>query len=185
MSSLKSKKVIKKLPISKEDEERKKENQNKIIGRIIYDRKKEDGMNLIEQYFELQIEFEKKYGHDTIVMMQVGDFFEFYGVDNETEKIGDLIRLAEILNIILSRRNKKVLENSRENPQFCGFPIEKTQRFLNVLLQNNYTVVVVEQTEDCQGTTREITAVHSPGTYIEEVSNADPSYIMSIYIYIL
>ncbi len=165
-----------------ERDAKREENQKKIIGRIIYDRKKEDGTNLIEQYFELQIEFEKKYGPNTIIMMQVGDFFEFYGVDNETEKIGDLIRLAEILNIILSRRNKKVLENSRENPQFCGFPIEKTQRFLNVLLQNNYTVVVVEQTEDCQGTTREITAVHSPGTYIEEVSNADPSYIMSIYI---
>ncbi len=157
------------------------ENQQKIIGRIIYDRKRE-GLTLIDQYFELQIEFEKKYGPQTVVMMQVGDFFEFYGVDNEKEKIGDMVRVAEIMNIQLSRRNKSILENSRENAQFCGFPIEKVSRFLNVLLQNNYTVILIEQTADCQGTTREIKAVYSPGTYIDEVTNADPNYIMSIYI---
>ena len=42
-----------------ERDAKREENQKKIIGRIIYDRKKEDGTNLIEQYFELQIEFEK------------------------------------------------------------------------------------------------------------------------------
>ncbi len=158
------------------------ENQQKLVGRVIYDRNKTEGVNLIHQYFELQLEFEKRYGPNTVVMMQVGDFFEFYGVDNDKEKIGNLVKISEVMNIILSRRNKAILENSRENPQFCGFPFDKMSRFLNVLLTNNYTVVMVEQVHDRQGTNRVITAIHSPGTYIDEVSNSDPNHVMSIFI---
>jgi len=43
---------------------------------------------LIDDYFEYQIKFEHKYGKKTIVLMQVGSFFEFYGVNNDQEKIG-------------------------------------------------------------------------------------------------
>ena len=35
---------------------------------------------LIDDYFKHQIRFEKKYGEKTIVLMEVGSFFEFYGV---------------------------------------------------------------------------------------------------------
>ncbi len=81
------------------------ENKQKLVGRVIYDRNKTEGVNLIHQYFELQVEFEKRYGPNTVVMMQVGDFFEFYGVDNDKEKIGNLVKISEVMNIILSRRN--------------------------------------------------------------------------------
>ena len=39
--------------------------------------------NLLNKYFDYQIKFEKKYGKTTVVLMQVGSFFEVYGVDNE------------------------------------------------------------------------------------------------------
>lgn len=174
--------IAKKQVKTPENDVKREENQKKMIGRIIYDRKKEDGVNLIEQYFELQEEFEKKFGPNTIIMMQVGDFFEFYGVDNKEMKIGDMNRLSEITNLTLSRRNKNILENSRENAQMCGFPQASLKKYLNILLQHNYTVVLIEQTADHANTTREITAIHSPGTYIDEVQNADPNNIMSIYI---
>ena len=75
---------------------------------------------LIDDYFEYQIEYEKKYGLNTLVLMQVGSFFEFYGVDNKKEKIGNTSYIAELLNIQLTRRNKAILENSRTNCLMAG-----------------------------------------------------------------
>ena len=38
--------------------------------------------------------------------MEVGSFFEFYGVANNKEKIGDIKNVCELLNIQMTRRNK-------------------------------------------------------------------------------
>ena len=85
---------------------------------------------LIDEYFEYQLNFEKKYGTETLVLMQVGSFFEFYGVDNNEEKIGNLQFITELLNIQLTRRNKAILENSRSNCLMGGFPTHALKRFL-------------------------------------------------------
>ena len=137
---------------------------------------------LIDDYFEYQIKFEKKYGKKTIVLMQVGSFFEFYGVNNEHEKIGDPQIITELLNIQLTRRNKQILENSRSNCLMAGFPTHALKRFINILLSNSFTVVLIEQVTEPPNPKREITQIFSPGTYIEEINKSDPNYMASIYI---
>ena len=121
---------------------------------------------LIDDYFVYQINYEKKYGKNTIVLMQVGSFFEFYGVNNDTEKIGNLQVITELLNIQLTRRNKAILENSRTNCLMAGFPLTSVKRFINILLTSNYTVVLIEQVSEPPNPRREITQIYSPGTYI-------------------
>jgi len=54
------------------------------IGAILNDKKK----LLSEIYFELQIECEKKYGPETVVLIEVGSFFEVYQVNNEHLNVG-------------------------------------------------------------------------------------------------
>lgn len=137
---------------------------------------------LIDDYFIHQINFEKKYGQKTIVLMQVGSFFEFYGVNNDQEKIGDAQTITELLNIQLSRRNKSILENSRNNALMAGFPLNSVKRYINILLSNNYTVVLIEQTSEPPNPKREITQIYSPGTYIDEINQYDPNNIVSIYL---
>ena len=137
---------------------------------------------LIDDYFIHQINFEKKYGAKTIVLMQVGSFFEFYGVNNEQEKIGDAQTITELLNIQLSRRNKTILENNRNNALMAGFPLNSVKRYINILLSNNYTVVLIEQTTEPPNPKREITQIYSPGTYIDEINQYDPNNIVSIYL---
>ena len=138
--------------------------------------------NLLNKYLEYQINFEKKYGEQTLVLMQVGSFFEIYGVNNEKEKIGDLQKVTEILNITLTRRNKAILENSRENCLMAGIPTRSLKRYLNILLQNNYTIILIEQVTEPPNPKREITNIYSPGTYIEKINKSDPNNIVSIYI---
>ena len=137
---------------------------------------------LIDDYFVYQINYEKKYGKNTIVLMQVGSFFEFYGVNNETEKIGDPQVITELLNIQLTRRNKAILENSRSNCLMAGFPLTSVKRFINILLTANYTVILIEQVTEPPNPRREITQIYSPGTYIEEINQSDPNNIISLYI---
>jgi DNA mismatch repair protein MutS len=137
---------------------------------------------LIDEYFEYQINFEKKYGLETLVLMQVGSFFEFYGVNNNEEKIGNLQFITELLNIQLTRRNKAILENNRSNCLMGGFPTHSLKRFLPLLLNNNYTIILIEQTTEPPNPKREITQIFSPGTYIEEINKSDPNFIVSIYL---
>ena len=45
-------------------------------------------MSLIKEYFELTNQYINEYGKNTILLMQVGSFFEVYGINNaETESI--------------------------------------------------------------------------------------------------
>ena len=45
-------------------------------------------MSLIKEYFELTKQYTNEYGKNTILLMQVGSFFEVYGIRNElTESI--------------------------------------------------------------------------------------------------
>ena len=137
---------------------------------------------LIDDYLEYQIKYELIYGENTIVLMQVGSFFEFYGVNNETEKIGNPQKIAELLNIQLTRRNKSILENSRSNCLMAGFPTHALKRFINILLSTNYTVVLIEQITEPPNPERAITQIYSPGTYIEEINQCDGNNIVSLYI---
>lgn len=54
------------------------------IGALLQDKSK----LLSEIYFELQVACEAKYGSDTLVIIEVGSFFEVYEVNNEEMKIG-------------------------------------------------------------------------------------------------
>lgn len=137
---------------------------------------------LIDDYFVYQLNFEKKYGKKTIVLMQVGSFFEYYGVNNEEEKIGDPQKISELLNIQVTRRNKSILENNRSNCLMAGFPLVSLKRFINILLTNNYTVILIEQTTEPPNPKREITQIFSPGTYIDEINHSDPNHIVSLYL---
>ena len=77
-------------------------------------------LNLIEEYFEMQKTYQEKYGNLTIVLMQVGSFHEAYQTMDQGY---DLSKLAEILNIIVSKRNKSILQVDLKNPYmiFQGF----------------------------------------------------------------
>ena len=74
-------------------------------------------MTIIDDYLKEQAHYTNKYGINTIVLMQVGHFYECYAVDNKIEKSDsdNLYRLSDILNIQLTRKNKSIIENSKKS----------------------------------------------------------------------
>jgi len=137
--------------------------------------------NIFDVYCKFLSEHMDKYGPRTIVLMQVGMFHELYGVDNDREKIGFVREISEVLNIQMTRRDKKVIENTRKNFLMAGFPSISLERYVNILIEENYTVVVVDQVTEAPNVTRAVTKIYSPGTYINECRSSENNYLVSIY----
>ena len=139
---------------------------------------------LIDDYINYQNIYEKKYGKKTIILMQVGSFFEIYGIDNNTINfnIEKLYKICDLMNIQISKKNKNIKEITRTNPLMAGFPLVAVDKFIQILLNNNYTVVLIEQVTPPPEPERKVTNIYSPGTNIEYCNNHDSSNLVSIYI---
>ena len=141
-------------------------------------------MTIIDDYLNEQQKYEKKYGKSTIVLMQVGHFYEAYGVDNEKENTNseNMKNLADIMNIQMTRKNKSISDNSRGNPLMIGVNIYSIDKYIQILLNANYTIVLISQISDPPYVKREVTNIYSPGTNIEYSIKGNTNNLVSIYI---
>lgn len=146
-------------------------------------------MSVASEYFKLLSEYRRKYGDRTAVLMQVGSFYEIYGVDNDKQKIGNAEELSQMLNIVLTKKNKRIESNDFNNPLMMGFPCLALNKYLPVFMNEQYTVVIVDQVKSAHGPLpepsnrgfrRSVVNVVSPSTYID--GSHDDSYLVCIYV---
>ena len=130
------------------------------------------------EYLKLQKKYVKLYGEKTIVLMQVGSFHEAYATKTQGY---DLKEIGDLLNIIVSKKNKKIDEVNEKNPYMLGFPIISTIKFINILIDNNFTVIKIDQVTDPPKPERAITGIYSPGTNIDNITKPQSNNIISIY----
>ena len=114
-------------------------------------------MTIIDDYLDLSDKYSREYGEDTLLLMQVGHFFECYAIDNEHEKTNThaFYKSADIMNIQVTRKSKKITENSRGNPLMTGVNIYTRDKYIQILLDANFTVVLMEQVTRTTGSERE------------------------------
>lgn len=142
--------------------------------------------DMIDEYFKIYNSSIEEYGEKTCVLYACGSFYEVYRVENNKEIIGNANIVSEIIRCDFSNKNKSkrsIHGSTREFPDFCGFGIAYLPKYLSPLLENNYTVVIVDQlekTSDRKGklVKRGVVAVHSPSlkscdleTYLDTESN--------------
>ena len=138
---------------------------------------------IYDDYISYTNEYTQKYGDKTIIFMEVGGFYEIYGVNNEQEFSGaNMEEVSSLLNIQVSRKNKNIIENSRTNPLMAGFPSHSVKKFIDILINNNYTIVFVEQTTPPPKVVRKVTNILSPSTYIDNLTSYIENKLMIIYI---
>lgn len=133
---------------------------------------------MFKQYFETQINYEKRFGKKVVVLMQCGGFFEIYGLSTSSKdgseiKYGDASTISDVLNIQKTKKGEY---------DMLGFPLHATKRFIEVLVKNGYTVVVIEQTTPPPNPKRDITRIVSPGTYIDDVTDYNNNNLLSLYL---
>ena len=53
---------------------------------------------IIEDYQEYQNKYVKEFGQNTLVLLEVGSFFEYYAIDNENQKWNENKRFSIDIN---------------------------------------------------------------------------------------
>lgn len=131
-------------------------------------------------YFTNHHKYTKIYGSKSILLMQVGHFHEAYQTDSEGP---DLDKISDITGVIKTKKNKSVKEATRKSPYMLGFPSFVLQKYIKLLIDENYSVIIFDQFDlpDTNKKTRKLVGVYSKGTYIDELKS-DANFMMSIYI---
>jgi len=150
-------------------------------------------MSIYDEYFNYTTEYMQKYGNNTIVLLQVGAFFEIYGIKNQsTGEITDdslIVEMADVCQLNISE--KKVSYNGASAVGNCtivmaGFRDFTIDKYLQKLTDAGYTVPVFIQVKDSsKNIKRQLDCVYSSGTYISyetEESNKISNNIMCIWI---
>ena len=134
--------------------------------------------NIVHEYLNYHDQYSQKYGSKTLVLMQVGSFYECYQTLDRGPNLKDI---ASMLNIVCTRKDKKENEISTSNPIMCGVPCIASNKFIKLLINNGYTIIVIDQVTPPPKPVRKITGIYSPGTYIENLDSADSNYIVCLY----
>lgn len=118
-----------------------------------------------KQYMDIKLQHK-----DCILFFRMGDFYEvFY----EDAKI-----CSKLLDLTLTSRDK-----NSENPiPMAGVPYHSGEKYISKLVSHGYKVAVAEQMSEAKAgqiVQREVTAIITPGTYIQE-SQKQYTYIAAV-----
>ena len=139
-----------------------------------------------QEYFNLSKEYEEKYGKHTIVLMQVGSFFEVYGVKHlETGDItqSNITEFSTVCQMTVSE--KKISYGNNSKIVMAGFPSYALDKQVAVLTNAGYTVPVFIQHKEGNNVVRKLDKVYSAGTYISydlDSSARITNHIMCIWL---
>lgn len=125
------------------------------------------GNLLINDYVKYYDEYSKKY-NKLVVLMQVGSFFETYGIERQQEIYPNINIISDTLNIVLTKKsNLKDIQ-----AYMCGFTASALKKYQNILLSHGYTCVIIEENGNGKKKSslkkiRVITNIVSPGTNVD------------------
>jgi DNA mismatch repair protein MutS len=154
-------------------------------------------MSIVLEYFQLTKQYQEKYGKNTVLLYQVGSFFEIYSYiisqTNTISTISEIERVSEICNLNVAHKQSFIGENTKSNIDIefpkesnkieewvkkmpkseivmSGFRDYSLEKFVSILTEAGYTTVVYVQEKDSQGkvSKRVLQSVYSPGTYISD-----------------
>ena len=135
--------------------------------------------SILKEYKTYQQNLESKYGHNSVVLLMVGSFYEMYAVSNQFGKVEEV---SKILNILQTRKDKSQ-PHSSYNPYLCGFPVHSLGKHLLKLLQSRFTVAIYNQfdIENSKKKCRKLVNIYSPSTYIDE-EIVENNELMAVHI---
>jgi DNA mismatch repair protein MutS len=134
---------------------------------------------VFDTYIDLHNKYNEKYGK-ACILFQCGSFFEIYGWEDETVKLGDIYTICEAAgNIAVVPKGNKCL--------MAGFNPAMIDKYAPLLVESGYTVVIVEQVTPPPKPKRSITRIISPSTYLDDINLGNSNKIknkvlMSVFV---
>ena len=141
--------------------------------------------NLIKDYFEKSDKYMREYGNNSILLMQVGSFFEVYGLKHNStceivgSNIEDFSRICD-LNVV----EKNVCSASLTNYSvlMAGFKDFIIEKYIKKLQDAGFTSIVYVQDEALPNTTRSLHAIYSPGTFFSTDSTNITNNTLCVWV---
>jgi len=136
--------------------------------------------SIYQDYFDLTKDYQHQYGQNTVVLMQVGAFFEIYGKKNtETNEIthSQITEFSQFCNLNISEKT-----NGHVMAGFRDYTLEK---YLQKIAENGYTAVVFVQIKEGKSIKRVLHSIQSPGTFLSYETDSSPqmtNHIMCIWL---
>jgi DNA mismatch repair protein MutS len=136
-------------------------------------------LNIVDEYINYVNLYKDQY-KKYLVLLMVGSFYEIYSIIPDDPKLKEI---SELLNLVLTRKNKNINEISQSNPLMMGFPSCSLNKYLDILTNNNYTVIEYIQYLDKTKVKRKLNRIYSISTYLEnEKSIINDNLMLSLYI---
>ena len=111
-------------------------------------------MAMLNLYFKLRDEYRESYGEKTLLLMEVGSFYEIYTkVDSITKEITEpqILDLRLFTGFVPGKKNDETM--------MLGFSSRISmllEKYLENMVNNGYTVVVYDQDKATSNTTRSL-----------------------------
>ncbi len=121
-------------------------------------------MTMVKEYLEYTKKYCASHGEKTLVLIQVGSFFEAYALllPDGSYKGSHIQEFAAINDMIISKKNVCVGDL---NAVMAGFGLNQLEKYVKKMLNHDYTVVVFTQDNQSKNTTRSLACIYSPGTF--------------------
>ncbi len=142
-------------------------------------------MRMIDEYFEKDKNYKKKYGKNTFLLYQVGSFFEVYGIQNNNDSMENIERYAEICGLAIASKQiciGNTIGSEQANIVMAGFRDYILDKYIEKIQPHGYTVVVYVQEEQNGFIKRCENGVYSPGTTFLENVNILSNNISCLWI---
>lgn len=138
------------------------------------------GSELLGPYFDIDKQYCQQYGQRTVVFIMNGNFYQIYGRRNSEQDVNRFEDVIKITNLSKTRKpGKKKMDPN--NPLAAGFNLISLEKYTKLMVENDYTVVIVDQVTPAPNPKREVTNVYSPGTFFD-FENPDSNNVVSIWI---
>ena len=120
-------------------------------------------MSIVKEYLNLTLQWKKEYGEKTLVLMQVGSFFEVYALMEENKMVGsNIAEFAALNGMVISPKQSFV---DGKQVVMAGFGVPQIEKYVKKLQENGYTTLIYRQDIQGKNTTRSLAEIISPGTF--------------------
>ena len=139
-------------------------------------------MGIVEDYLKLTDKWKKEYGDKTLVLMQVGSFFEVYGLRDANGIIhgSNILDFSAICDMLVSPKTQQI---SKQQVMMAGFGISQIDKYVKKLQDVGYTIVIYTQDIQSKNTTRSLSEIISPGTFFSSDNNKLSNNVVCVWLH--
>ena len=139
-------------------------------------------MAIVQDYLELTKKYQTEYGPQTIVLMEVGSFYEVYALikPDGTYTGSSIEEFARINEMVIAKKTNVFVD--KQQVAMAGMGTAHAEKYIQKLQEHDYTIVIYKQ-DPVNKTSRNLSEIISPGTYFPVDSVRLTNNIMCIWLH--